>query len=138
MKRQGEPILSPPYGLPSKYEKDVVRRPTDLTPTNLSSWSFTPLQDLHGIITVIAKSCSRPGERVSASAGLNARLSDVWRVWLIGEEMGKKSEAATQASDIFGVPCRRRRARAPEAAELLGFLRRVPGCLHHLLEPPAI
>lgn len=51
MKSQGDPILSPPYGLPSKFEEDVIRRPTDLTPTNLSSWSFTPLQDLHGIIT---------------------------------------------------------------------------------------
>ena len=48
---QGRPILTPPYGLPSPHESDVVRRPTDLTPTPLSSWSFTPLQDLHGIIT---------------------------------------------------------------------------------------
>ncbi|SMP76841.1 sulfite dehydrogenase [Noviherbaspirillum suwonense] len=48
---QGKPILSPPYGLPSPHEADVVRRPTDLTPTPLSSWSFTPLQDLDGIIT---------------------------------------------------------------------------------------
>lgn len=50
-RRQGRPIVSPPYGLPSKYEANVIRRPTDLTPTNLSSWSFTPLQNLHGIIT---------------------------------------------------------------------------------------
>jgi sulfane dehydrogenase subunit SoxC len=48
---QGKPILSPPYGMPSPHEADVVRRPTDLTPTPLSSWSFTPLQDLDGIIT---------------------------------------------------------------------------------------
>lgn len=48
---QGKPILSPPYGAPSPQEGDVVRRPTDLTPTPLSSWSFTPLQDLDGIIT---------------------------------------------------------------------------------------
>ncbi|MFS0757702.1 sulfite dehydrogenase [Noviherbaspirillum sp. 1P10PC] len=48
---QGRPIVSPPYGMPSSYESDVVRRATDLTPTPLSSWSFTPLQDLHGIIT---------------------------------------------------------------------------------------
>lgn len=47
----GAPILSPPYGVPSQFEKHVVRRPTDLTPTPLSSWSFTPLQDLHGTIT---------------------------------------------------------------------------------------
>lgn len=51
MLQQGEPILSPPYGVPSRFEEDVVRRATDLTPTALSSWSFTPLQDLHGIIT---------------------------------------------------------------------------------------
>jgi sulfane dehydrogenase subunit SoxC len=51
MKQQGKPILSPAYGLPSDFERDVIRRPTDLTPTDLSSWSFTPLQDLHGIIT---------------------------------------------------------------------------------------
>ena len=51
MTEQGEPILSPAYGQPSKYEKEVVRRATDLTTTNTSSWSFTPLQDLHGIIT---------------------------------------------------------------------------------------
>lgn len=40
-----------PYGVPSPYEKQVVRTPTTLTPTPLSSWNFTPLQDLHGIIT---------------------------------------------------------------------------------------
>ncbi|MEX6506054.1 sulfite dehydrogenase [Jiella sp. M17.18] len=51
MLEQGQPIVTPPYGVPSKFEKDVVRRPTDGTPTDLSSWSFTPLQDLHGIIT---------------------------------------------------------------------------------------
>ncbi|MCS4502545.1 hypothetical protein KBTX_00681 [wastewater metagenome] len=49
--QQGSPILTPAYGMPSKFEKDVVRRPTDLTPTDLSSWSFTPLQDLNGMIT---------------------------------------------------------------------------------------
>jgi sulfane dehydrogenase subunit SoxC len=51
MHSQGKPILSPPYGLPSEFEEHVVRRPTDLTPTGESSWSFTPLQDLHGTIT---------------------------------------------------------------------------------------
>jgi sulfane dehydrogenase subunit SoxC len=51
MKVQGDPILSPPYGVPSEFEKDVVRTPTALTPTNLSSWSFTPLQSMHGTIT---------------------------------------------------------------------------------------
>ncbi len=51
MLKQGHPIVTPPYGVPSKYESDVIRRPTDLTPTDISSWSFTPLQDLHGIVT---------------------------------------------------------------------------------------
>lgn len=48
---QGEPILSPPYGQPSRFEDGVVRTPTDLTPTKTSSWSFTPLQDMNGTIT---------------------------------------------------------------------------------------
>lgn len=48
---QGEPILSPSYGKPSRFEDGVVRTPTDLTPTKTSSWSFTPLQDLNGTIT---------------------------------------------------------------------------------------
>ncbi|HVY06758.1 MAG TPA: molybdopterin-dependent oxidoreductase, partial [Burkholderiales bacterium] len=47
----GQPILSPAYGQPSPFEKNVVRRGVGSTPTTLSSWSFTPLQDLHGIIT---------------------------------------------------------------------------------------
>src|SRR5258707_321828 len=51
MKVQGEPVVSEPYGVPSRYEKDVIRRATNITPTLWSSWSFTPLQDLHGIIT---------------------------------------------------------------------------------------
>ncbi|GAB3684108.1 sulfite dehydrogenase [Salinisphaera aquimarina] len=51
MRSQGEPILSPAYGVPSKFERDVVRTPTDLTTTKTSSWSFTPLQDLEGSIT---------------------------------------------------------------------------------------
>src|SRR2546430_6788362 len=50
-KKLGAPILSPEYGQPSPHESDVVRRPTGLTPTQYSSWSFTPLQDLHGIVT---------------------------------------------------------------------------------------
>lgn len=51
MTRQGDPILDPAYGTPSRFEENVVRRPTELTPTETASWSFTPLQDLHGIIT---------------------------------------------------------------------------------------
>lgn len=46
---QGTPLSS--YGVPSRFEKNVVRVPTTLTPTSISSWDFTPLQDLHGIIT---------------------------------------------------------------------------------------
>jgi sulfane dehydrogenase subunit SoxC len=48
---QGHPIVSPAYGVPSRHEANVIRRPTELTPTKLASWSFTPLQDLNGIIT---------------------------------------------------------------------------------------
>lgn len=40
-----------PYGSPSPFERGVVRVPSTLTPTKLSSWDFTPLQDLHGTIT---------------------------------------------------------------------------------------
>jgi len=41
-----------PYGLPSPYEKDVVRRTVPwLTADAKSSVNFTPLQDLDGIIT---------------------------------------------------------------------------------------
>jgi len=39
------------YGAPSRYQRSVVRVTTDLTPTELASWNFTPLQNLHGIIT---------------------------------------------------------------------------------------
>ena len=49
MKSPGRPLS--PYGSPSRFESGVVRTPTRLTPTELSSWNFTPLQDLHGIIT---------------------------------------------------------------------------------------
>ena len=50
----GEETLSHPYGRPSKFEADVVRRYRHGSPepaTRLSSFSLTPLQDLHGIIT---------------------------------------------------------------------------------------
>jgi sulfane dehydrogenase subunit SoxC len=43
-----------PYGLPSPFEKGVVRVPVKLnadTDTALTAWDFTPLQDLHGTIT---------------------------------------------------------------------------------------
>jgi sulfane dehydrogenase subunit SoxC len=51
MRKLGAPILSPEYGAPAAYEREVIRRPTELTPTQYSSWSFTPLQDLHGMVT---------------------------------------------------------------------------------------
>jgi sulfane dehydrogenase subunit SoxC len=48
---QGKPVGSQPYGVPSEFEKHVVRLANDRTATPFSSWSFTPLQDLHGPIT---------------------------------------------------------------------------------------
>ena len=51
MKEQGAPILSPPYGQPSPFEKHVIRRMRGPTPTQTAASSMTPLQDLHGIIT---------------------------------------------------------------------------------------
>lgn len=48
----GAGVTSQPYGLPSDHEKDVIRRTVPwLTRTSESSISFTPLADLHGVIT---------------------------------------------------------------------------------------
>ena len=50
----GAEVLSAPYGLPSRFEANVVRRYRHGLPepeTRLSSFSLTPLQDLSGIIT---------------------------------------------------------------------------------------
>ncbi len=50
----GEETLSRPYGRPSKFEANVVRRYRQglpEPPTRLSSFSLTPLQDLQGVIT---------------------------------------------------------------------------------------
>ncbi len=48
----GAPVLASPYGVPSRFEKNVVRRESPgLTRTPHSSVSFTPLQNLFGIIT---------------------------------------------------------------------------------------
>jgi sulfane dehydrogenase subunit SoxC len=50
----GEETLSHPYGRPSKFEADVVRRYRQglpPPPSRLTSFSLTPLQDLRGIIT---------------------------------------------------------------------------------------
>ena len=51
MREQGAPILNPPYGQPSPFEKHVIRRMRAPTPTQTAASSMTPLQDLHGIIT---------------------------------------------------------------------------------------
>lgn len=51
-KSLGMPVVSTPYGVPSRYESEVVRRNIAwLTPNKTSSVSFTPMHDLHGIIT---------------------------------------------------------------------------------------
>ncbi len=48
----GRGVVSVPYGLPSKYEAHVLRRNVEwLTADTIASISFTPLQDLEGIIT---------------------------------------------------------------------------------------
>jgi sulfane dehydrogenase subunit SoxC len=48
----GAPVVATGYGLPSKYESAVQRRESPgLTRTPQSSVSFTPLQNLFGIIT---------------------------------------------------------------------------------------
>lgn len=51
MREQGAPILTSPYGVPSPFEKEVVRRAREQRPTNTAATSFAPLQDLFGIIT---------------------------------------------------------------------------------------
>jgi len=51
MRRQGAPILSPAYGVPSPFESAVARKARDRTPTATAAASCTPLADLHGIIT---------------------------------------------------------------------------------------
>ena len=51
-KSLGAPVLASPYGVPSRYEKNVQRRESPgLTRTPHSSVAFTPLQSLFGIIT---------------------------------------------------------------------------------------
>jgi len=51
-KSLGAPVLASPYGVPSKHEARVQRRESPgLTRTPHSSVSFTPLQNLFGIIT---------------------------------------------------------------------------------------
>jgi len=50
-KTPGAPILEHPYGLPSRYEADVVRRAARAWPLPGAASSMTPLADLHGSIT---------------------------------------------------------------------------------------
>ncbi len=48
----GAGVVDRPYGRPSEFEKDVIRRDVPwLTATQQSSVSFTPLQSLQGIVT---------------------------------------------------------------------------------------
>ncbi len=48
----GKPVGSSPYGQPSPYERNIIRRISPgLTTTPQSSVAFTPLQNLFGIIT---------------------------------------------------------------------------------------
>ena len=48
----GAGVVERPYGQPSKFESDVIRRDVPwLTATKESSVSFSPLQAMHGIVT---------------------------------------------------------------------------------------
>ncbi len=48
----GKPVGTDPYGSPSPYERNIIRRLSPgLTTTTQSSVAFTPLQNLFGIIT---------------------------------------------------------------------------------------
>jgi sulfane dehydrogenase subunit SoxC len=51
-KSLGSGVVSMPYGLPSKYEREVIRRTVPwLTADKISSISMSPIQELKGIIT---------------------------------------------------------------------------------------
>lgn len=50
MTEPGEPVLAHPYGIPSPYERDVVRRGA-AGPFPQAASAGTPLADLHGTIT---------------------------------------------------------------------------------------
>jgi sulfane dehydrogenase subunit SoxC len=51
-KSLGDGVIAKPYGMPSKFEANVVRRDVEwLTASRESSVSFTPLHELDGIIT---------------------------------------------------------------------------------------
>jgi sulfane dehydrogenase subunit SoxC len=48
----GQPVAANPYGLPSPFEANIIRRQSPgLTRTNESSIAFAPLQNLFGVIT---------------------------------------------------------------------------------------
>ena len=48
----GKPVATHPYGLPARFEDNIIRRQSPgLTRTNESSIAFTPLQNLFGTIT---------------------------------------------------------------------------------------
>jgi sulfane dehydrogenase subunit SoxC len=51
MRQQGAPVVSQPYGAPSQFESNVIRRARVALKFPTASSSGTPLQDLHGIIT---------------------------------------------------------------------------------------
>jgi sulfane dehydrogenase subunit SoxC len=51
MQAQGAPILKSPYGVPSAFEKHVMRRARERRATDTAATSFAPLQDSFGIIT---------------------------------------------------------------------------------------
>jgi sulfane dehydrogenase subunit SoxC len=50
-RQQGSGVASPGYGIPSRFENGVVRRPRTPPPIPTAASSGTPLQHLHGIIT---------------------------------------------------------------------------------------
>jgi sulfane dehydrogenase subunit SoxC len=52
-KAMGRPVELASYGMPSKYEANVLRRRSDVlvNKQNFSDWSMTPLQDQIGIVT---------------------------------------------------------------------------------------
>ncbi|MBV8624887.1 MAG: sulfite dehydrogenase [Herbaspirillum sp.] len=81
-KTPGEPALWHPYGQPSAYEKNVVRRTRGNAPFPGANSSMTPLQDLFGIITPTGLVFERhhagiplidPGQHRLAVHGLVAR-----------------------------------------------------------------
>jgi sulfane dehydrogenase subunit SoxC len=48
----GNAVATNPYGLPSKYEANIIRRQSPgLTQTDQASVAFTPLQSMFGMIT---------------------------------------------------------------------------------------